>query len=258
MNRALPLLAALASGLPLCAQGSTSPAYTAASIVNSASSTSGALAPNTIGTIYGTNLAFDTTSGLPGDGIGLPVQLAGVHVYLGGLAAGLYYVSPRQINFLIPAGLRPGAVDCFVARDGTAGPHASITINPIGPALFESQPGLISSIHADGSAITKSHPAKPGETVVMYGTGWGQTTPPAVDGETTSIPAPLVDLTVFQVFVNGASLPSTSVLYAGLTPGWPGLYQVNFRLPKSVTPNPEIRVAIEGQSSAAKLSLPVQ
>jgi uncharacterized protein (TIGR03437 family) len=261
MHRALPLLATLACGLPLCAQGSpgsTSPAYTAASIVNSATSTPGALAPNAIGSIYGTNLSFDT-AGLPGGTIDtLPDELAGVHVFVGGTTAGLYYVSPQQINFLIPANLRPGTTDCFVTLDGTAGPQVSITVATVGLGLFQFQPGLISAIHANGSAITTSHPAQPGETVLIYGTGWGQTTPPAVNGQASAVPAPLADLKDFKVLVNGAPLPAASVLYAGLVPQWPGLYQVKLQLPKSVTANPEIRIAIGDQSSPAGLKLPVQ
>jgi uncharacterized protein (TIGR03437 family) len=261
MHRALPLLAALACGLPLCAQGtpgSTSPAYAAASIVNSATFMPGPLAPNAIGTIYGTNLSFDTTS-VPGSPSGvLPDELAGVHVYVGGLAASLYYVSPQQINFLTPAGLRPGTVDCFVARDGTSGPHVPVTLDTTALALYQSQPGLISSIHANGSAITKSNPAQPGETVVIYGTGWGQTTPNAVNGEITTVPSPLAGLKDFHVLVNGARLPATTILYAGSAPEWPGLYQVTFKLPKSVTPNPELHIAIGDQASPAGLRLPVQ
>jgi len=262
MHRALPLLAALACGLPLCAQGSpgsTSPAYTAASIVNSASSTPDDLAPNATGSIYGTNLSFDTATGVPSGNVGaLPQELAGVRVYVGGITASLYYVSPKQINFLIPANLRPGTLDCFVTVDGTNGPHVSITVAPVGLGLFQLEPGLISAIHANGNAITASHPAQPGETVLIYGTGWGQTTPPAVSGQISIIPAPLADLKDFHVLVNGAPLPSTSVLYAGSTPQWPGLYQVRFQLPKSVTPNPEVRIVIGGQSSPADLKLPVQ
>ena len=133
----------------------------------------------------------------------------------------------------------------------------TITVATIGLGLFESQPGLISAIHANGSAITTSHPAQPGETVVIYGTGWGQTTPPAVSGQASTIPAPLADLKDFHVLINSAPLPSASVLYAGLAPQSPGLYQVKLQLPKSVTPNPEIRIAIGNQYSPADLKLPV-
>jgi hypothetical protein len=53
-------------------------------------------------------------------------------------------------------------MDCFVARDGTAGPHLSIAVNPMGPGLFQAEPGLISSIHANGNAITENLRKAPG------------------------------------------------------------------------------------------------
>jgi uncharacterized protein (TIGR03437 family) len=259
MHRFVSLPVTLAIGLRLYAQSPSVPSYTAANVVNSATSTPNALAVNSIGTIYGTNLSYDTASGHPDSTVGaLPEELAGVHVYLAGLTVGLYYVAPQQINFLIPPSLRAGAMDCFVAREGTAGPHVSVTVGTVAPGLFTAQPGILSGAHPDGSAITKSHPAKAGETVMLFGTGWGQTTPPAIGGQISAIPAPLADLKDFSVFINGTRLAVAGVLYAGSTPLWPGLYQVKVRLPKPITANPEIKIEIGKQSSQAGLHLPLQ
>jgi uncharacterized protein (TIGR03437 family) len=139
MYQALSLLAALTFGLPLLAQSSTAPSYSVASIVNSATNTAAALAPNTIATIYGVNLAYGT-SGLSSSGspIGyLPQELADVRVIVGGQIAFLYYVSPQQINFLIPDNLRPGDMELVVARQGTAGPQVQIAVSAAGPGLYE-------------------------------------------------------------------------------------------------------------------------
>lgn len=261
MYQALSLLAALILfGLPLFAQSSTAPSYSAASIVNSATNTANALAPNTIATIYGVNLSWGT-SGLSSSDLRagyLPQELASVRVIVAGQIAFLYYVSPQQINFLIPDNLRPGNMELVIARQGTAGPQVQITVNAAGPGLYEWEPGMIASTHADGSIITEAHPAHPGETVVIYGTGLGATNPDVGGGEISMIPAQIVQLNDFHMWVAGNALAGPSVDYVGLTPGTPGLYQVNFKLPAKVAPNPEVRIAIGDQSSLPGLKLPVQ
>ncbi|HLN00459.1 MAG TPA: hypothetical protein VK335_14325 [Bryobacteraceae bacterium] len=259
MPRILSLLAALAWGIPLCAQGSpstTAPAYTVATIVNSATGTADALAPNTIATIYGSNLSDGPTMAAGGSNTGapLPQELGNVHVYVAGSPVSLYYVSPQQINFLIPADLRPGEMDLFVACDGLAGPLARITLHDAGPGIFQSAPGVVSATHADGSLVTKGHPARRGETVAVYGTGFGPTTPDVA----ISVAAPVTDLTAFHVLVAGVAVPGVSVLYAGVVAYTPGLYQATFKLPKSVAPNPEIRIAVGEQTSPPHLKLPLQ
>lgn len=258
MYQALSLLAGLTFGLSLFAQSSTAPSYSAASIVNSATNTADALAPNTIATIYGVNLSYGT-AGLSSTVGYLPQELANVRVIVAGQIAFLYYyVSPKQINFLIPDNLRPGDMELVVARQGTAGPQVQIAVSAAGPGLYEWEPGMIASTHADGSIITQAHPAKPGETVVVYGTGLGLTNPDVGGGEISMIPAQIVQLNDFHLRVAGTALTSTSVDYVGVTPGTPGLYQVNFKLPEQVAPNPEIRIAIGNQSSPSGLKLPVQ
>lgn len=211
MPRILPLLAALAWGIPLCAQASlnsTAPTYTPTAIVNSATSTAGALAPNTIATIYGSNLSAGSTVAVGAlvAGNGLPQSLAGVQVFVAGQPVGLYYVSPQQINFLIPADLRPGTMDLFVAIDGLAGPQAQISLADTGLGLFQSVPGVITATHANGSLVTKSYPAQPGETVVVYGTGFGATTPNVISDMISMTMAQITDLSSFSVLLNGKAL----------------------------------------------------
>src|SRR5689334_11194588 len=99
-----PLRYGLACALALatCARADLSgsgnaPNYTAASIVNAATQTAGPLAPNTIATVYGTNLSWDEYAITPADlgGGSLPQTVHGVTVFVGGLATSIFYVSPR-------------------------------------------------------------------------------------------------------------------------------------------------------------------
>ncbi len=224
MRRLLFLLPSL---LCICAvvaaessRKSTSPAYTAAGVVNAASNSADALAPNTIASLYGTDLSYETgqASFANFNGSMLPEHLSGVRVYVGQYPAGLYYISPRQINFLIPE-LHPGDTDFYVSRQGVAGPHIRITLRDVGPGLFQREPGIIASTHADGSVITKDHPAHAGETVVLYGTGLGDTVPAEVVGQFNMVAAQIQRLSDLRVIVGGAPLDSASIEYAGVTPG---------------------------------------
>ena len=85
-------------------RSATAPFFTAAGVVQAATETAGTLAPNAIATIYGTNLSWTThivdVADL-NDGT-LPTSVDGVSVYVQGILSSLLYVSPGQINFIIP------------------------------------------------------------------------------------------------------------------------------------------------------------
>src|SRR5579863_5469732 len=115
---------------------STDPVYSALSIVNAASQTVETLAPNTIATIYGTNLSW-TTHAITTDDLNggtLPVSLDGVSVYVNGILSNLLYISPGQINFLIPYDLVVPTVTIYVTRQGVGGPPATIQLALTAPA----------------------------------------------------------------------------------------------------------------------------
>jgi len=254
------MLATLALVPLVCAQSSpVLVSYTAAGVVNSASNSADALAPNAIGTVYGTGLSYTTQSAfsvMPASGM-MPLQLAAVRVYVGEVSAPIYYVSPTQINFLIPTELRPGEMDFFTTHDGLAGPHVKITLHDGAPGLYPWAAGTIASTHADGSVITKDHPAHPGEIVVVYGTGLGKTDPEQQTGLISMVAAQIQLLKELGVLVAGRALDPQSIQYAGVTPGIPGLYQVNLVLPKQLAPDPEIRISIGAQISPSGMRLPV-
>src|SRR5258706_4072234 len=129
---ALRLVAALALG-PLLADTSgtgAAPFYTAESIANSAANVTALFAPNTFATIYGVDLANNTVAIGPDDVRGgiLPTVLigSGVRVLVNQISANLYYVSPTQVNFLIPTLLAPGPAVVQLTIDGRAGPAITI------------------------------------------------------------------------------------------------------------------------------------
>ncbi|MFN3323077.1 MAG: hypothetical protein ACK5AZ_06245 [Bryobacteraceae bacterium] len=235
------------------------PVYTTASVVNGASHLPG-LAPNTIASLYGTGLTWNTRSVTPADIDRdlLPTILpnTGVRVIIGGIFARFYYVSPTQLNLLIPSSLRPGTYDLRVAVDGTAGPAVKVKLDKAAPALFLMEPGLLVGTRPNGVVYTRDSPARPRDYVILYGTGLGQVSPAPLDGELVRYAAEIVDRHLFGVYLDGE--PIADVLYAGVTPGFAGLYQINIRLPESFGRHPEVRLRLGDAWSPPGIRLPAE
>ena len=238
------------------------PLYSAESIVNSADNQPGALAPNTLATIYGQNLAYGTKALSPDDiqGGTLPTVFpgTGVHVLIGNIVANLIYVSPTQINFLVPPNLIPTALNLQVVVDSWAGPAIPIQLTAAAPALFQLDPQNAIATEADGSVITPSTPAKPGDVIVLYATGLGQTLPPVVYSLIPRAAASLTEFASFTVSLDGTAVDPAAILYAGIAPNFGGLYQINLALPASAGPNPQISIGVAGSLSPPGVTLPVQ
>ncbi|MCU1330166.1 MAG: hypothetical protein JWN34_5536 [Bryobacterales bacterium] len=233
------------------------PFYAAEGIVNAATQTAIALAPNTIATIYGTNLAFSTYSVAPADVRGgyLPATLGGVTVYVGSIRAALFYISPTQINFLVPYELLPGPVNIIVARQAAAGPAVKVQLNATSPGLFLWSGNCAIASHLSGTIIGPETPALPGEIIILYVVGLGRVSPDTLTGRLVSSAAKIVALAQLQVTIGGVAVRPADILYAGLAPGFAGLYQVNLRLPIAMPSNPEIRVAVGSQVSLPEVQL---
>lgn len=265
MRAACWLLAALVSPLLLRA-GETAkyvaPTYSAASIVNNANNLSGALAPNTIVTLYGENLAYTTRALVPGDLTTgrIPTALpgTGVRVLIRNVPAGIYFVSPTQINLLVPCNLVPGDATLQLVQDGRAGPEVHIRLRSAAPALYQLDPETVIAMKSDGTVATTENPARPGEVIVLYATGLGEVTPPLGPGEIPRTPAVLARLSETNLFLDGAPVDPKAILYAGVTPGFAGLYQINLRLPETAPDHPEVRLAVGEEVSAPGVYVPVQ
>ena len=204
--------------------------------------------------IAGSNLANLTRPWQAADfnGDNLPTSLNGVSVTIDGQPAFLSYISPSQINVQVPSDSATGAVNVVVNNNGAISAPAPAQLQTYAPAFFI-QPGtnlVFASLLPSYMPISSSAPAHPGDTVVLWGTGFGPTTPQAPAGTIVSgVPfAPTPSVTV-----GGVSVP---VLSSVLTVGSAGLYQITIQLPSNVpTGTVAIQASIGGVQTQAGVSL---
>ncbi|HZS49724.1 MAG TPA: TIGR03118 family protein [Bryobacterales bacterium] len=212
-----------------------SPVITASGIVNSGSSLP-VIAQNTWITIFGANLAATNRAWASADFSGnkLPTSLDGVSVMINGKPAYVGFISPSQLNVLTPLDATLGPVPVQVTNNGLTSAAASVSLQPTAPAFFMYKNNYIAAVHSDNVSIVgpaalfpnASTPAKPGETIVMYGTGFGPTNPPIPGGTIVSSANPLISTPIVMFAGIGAQ-----VIFGGLTGA--GLYQFNVVVPPS-------------------------
>lgn len=207
-------------------------------------------------TLTGTNLAATTKTWSTADITNgrLPTSLGGVSVSIGGSAAAVYYVSPTQVNVLAPS-LAAGAVT-VVLTNGSGSASAGATATAAAPGLFALSKGGKSYAIAQNvsySTIGRSVPAAPGSVVVLYGTGFGPTSPYVDPGMNFSGSAALTNLSQLNVTIGGVA---ATVSWAGLVGN--GLYQINAVVPAGVADGDAlVSATVSGAGSAATTWLPV-
>jgi uncharacterized protein (TIGR03437 family) len=214
-------------------------------VVNPVAAVAGMYAPNSFITIYGERLSYVTRAMSPDDlraGM-LPTVLigTGVQVLIDHIPANIYYVSPTQVNVLAPVSLSTGPASIQLVNNGLAGPAISITLDPVAPAMFQLNPPAVLAAHLDGTVISANAPAHRGEVVVIYATGLGPTVPPAIPNRLPASAAWIARLADFTVWLNGEPVPAERILYAGISPPYAGLFQINLRVPEDAPSDPEIR-----------------
>jgi len=232
------------------------PYYTEASIANTAASIANYYAPNSFVTIYGLNLS-DSTTALSGNGLQTILPGSHVTVLINNLLADLWYVSATQINLLVPSELTAGPATVQIEVNGFAGPPVGIMLTALAPAMFQADATTALAAHLNGQVVSAASPAQPGELVVLYASGLGPTVPPAIPNQAPQTAA-FVATPGFGVWLNGSQVDSSAVPYAGVTPGYAGLYQINLFIPANTPPNPQIQIGWAGQLSPAQVFLPVE
>ena len=189
------------------------------------------IAPGQLLTLFGAELApgAEGAQSFP-----LPTSLQGVRVLIGGTPVSLLYVSPGQINFQAPYDLPQSGATIVVQRGAQTSAPFPVGTAALAVGIFTSSDGYASPVvvHAsDYTLVTPQNPAHPGEYVAVFCTGLGPTNPPAQAGQAASA-ASIVKANAYVVLDQAVI---RVVPYAGLAPGWSGLYQVNFQVPVDET-----------------------
>jgi len=165
-------------------------------VVNGASFQPG-LASGAWISILGTNLATTTRIWRDSDFIGnrLPTQLDGVRVNINGSPAYVYYISPTQINVLAPGDPAEGSVQVEVLTPQGRSAPVIVQKQRFAPTFFMLDPEgrrYVAAVHVDGTLLGRTNlfggavatrPARPGDVILLFGTGFGPTDPPAPEGE---------------------------------------------------------------------------
>jgi uncharacterized protein (TIGR03437 family) len=198
----------------------------------------GSLAPGTIAQVYGSGLAASSVSTgvLP-----LPTIFDNTFAQIGAYQAPLFYLSSGQINVEIPSEITgTQQVPILLSVNNALTLPRTLNIVPTAPGVLSYLNGPTASSPQNGafiiaqhsnataSLVTKTDPANPGEYVVMYLVGLGATDPSVTSG--TPSPSATLARVTHPVTVTVDALPAT-VAFAGLTPGFVGLYQIDFQVP---------------------------
>jgi uncharacterized protein (TIGR03437 family) len=233
-----------------------------------------AVSPGAITTIYGSNfMPAGTEPAVNSTANGqLGTKFAGICVSFGGIQAPVFAVAPTQITVEVPA-VTPGTIPVQVMRNcGDATEQKSNVLNASAQAA--SPEFLYLQINADGknpvaavgtdglyiapsSVIPGARAAVPGEILVIYALGLGATDP----AQTIGVPASGIAQTFVPatVTIGGVMLSPSDVLYAGVSPAYVGLYQVNLRVPAgAASGNQPIVIKIGNAQSPAGGYLAVQ
>jgi uncharacterized protein (TIGR03437 family) len=226
-------------------------------VVNGASFLSGIEGGSWV-TIQGTNLA-NTNPGRTWRadevaGGNLPTSLDGVSVMIDGKPAYVYYISPTQINVQAPTDSATGAVNVVVTNNGNISPTATAQLQPAAPAFFGFANSTLAvasrlpdyAVVADPSIVPGLATAKPGDLLILWGTGFGATTPLAPAGTVVN-GAPATS--AVTVTVGGVQVPVVSSV---LTTGSAGLYQITIQLPVTVaTGTVQVQASVGGVQTPA-------
>ncbi len=221
--------------------------------------------------IYGTGLAAGTQTWGSGDfnGVNGPTKLGGTTVTIGGQSAFIDYVSPTQVNAQVPGGVGTTTQQLVVTTAAGASPPFAVTVNATQPGLlaktnfniggtqyvvaqFPDQtyvlpPGAITGI--------TSQRAKPGDTIIIYGVGFGSVAPNIPPGQLVQQNNTLAE--TFSISFGG--VPAASIGYSGLAPTYMGLYQFNVVVPSvAASDTVPLTFTLGGVSGTQKLSIAIQ
>lgn len=245
----ITLTPATSTPTPIINAGGVGPIYSKATTIQ----------PGSWISIYGTNLVSSLAiwNGTPPT----PTTLGGASVMIDGKPAYLWVAVPDafgttdQINAQAPDDTNTGSVTVTVTNTTNGSASSTVTLASVGPSfsvlgdagdhaaaviLTPDGSGAYAggAYDIDGPAGTSlgypTRPVKTGETLLLYGVGFGPTNPAVPSGQPYSSDAPLTKATMssLQLTIGGVPVPTSDVLFAGIV--GQGLYQINIVVPPGI------------------------
>jgi uncharacterized protein (TIGR03437 family) len=222
-------------------------------VLNGATFQAGGVAPGEIVTIYGgpgVTLGPASALGIQLDAAGrVSTSVGGTQVMFGSVAAPLIYVSSGQINAIVPYEVAGAA--STVLQVSVKGQLTNTVTLPV----VSTSPGIFAITNQNGSVNSAANPVAAAGTLVLYGTGEGQTSPAGVDGgvNTKVFPKPVAPV---SATIGGQP---AKIIYAGAAPDFvAGVLQVDVQVPAGVTGTVPLVLTIGDASTPAGTMVTVQ
>ncbi|MBL8234260.1 MAG: hypothetical protein JNL98_37535 [Bryobacterales bacterium] len=187
-----------------------------------------------------TTLIFDQAP----NPIPMPTTLADLTVLVNDVPSPIHFVSPGQINFIIPkATPTSGIVDIVVLRQSTGQILATsaISMSSVAPAFFTTSgdgTGQVAALNQDGTINSPVNMIPRSGVVTVFGTGVGLV--PGLPADGTPVPGPLPTSSEVRVLIGTAFVEASDILYSGMAPTLIGVWQLNVRVPDRVAPSPQV------------------
>lgn len=208
-------------------------------------------APGSLVSIYGI-LMGRTPGDLTGwQGAKAPSSLNGTDVMVGGKSAALLAVSGGEVDVQIPADVATGAQQLMVTHAGQTSAPFSIRVAATSPSVFTNGTAALVYRSADGSFITNDNPAKSGDTLWLFSTGLGPTTPALGTGE---VAGQTNRTATVSLTIGGRA---AEVVSSQAWPGTIGVYQTVFRVPANVPAGRQPLVLTVGSGNSNPVQVPI-
>ena len=255
------------TSVQLNAIAAIAPTIASGGVLSGATFTAGPVAPNSWLAIYGSNLSATTRSWQDSDFVNgaYPTSLDGVSVVLTAFGAPrrgyIGFVSPGQINVLLPSDTNATTVQVQVKNPAGLSSQVPVTVQATSPQLLTLDGKYVLAAHSDGSLVGKAglnpsfstSPAIPGETVTIYATGCGVTSPALISGQIPLQANSLVALP--QALLGGNAAPVSA---GAVTAGLGGVYQLKVQIPANAV-NGDSPLALQlGTNTSATALLTIQ
>jgi protocatechuate 3,4-dioxygenase beta subunit len=204
-----------------------------AGVTNGATLRAGAASGSWV-TLYGSGLARSTRTWREAEIVNnrLPQSLDDVSVRINNQPASVYYISPTQINVLAPETTADGPAQVTVTAANLTSDPVTVDFRRFAPGFFQFPGENAAAVRADGAYIgpagliegVTTVAARPGDNILLFGTGFGPTNPASDPAQLVTAPAPTANKVRVQIHNQEAA-----VSFAGLVS--PGLYQFNITVP---------------------------